>query len=106
MFPYSLVPLIPLSPHPCITLPPYPLIPLSPYPRIPLSPHPAQVWSEALTPALVSLSSQPLIPLSPLSVVQVGQLTMAPDSEGKIKLQYADGSTSDHVKVDLVAKAS
>jgi len=39
-------------------------------------------------------------------VVQVGQLTMAPDSEGKIKLQYADGSTSDHVKVDLVAKAS
>ena len=40
------------------------------------------------------------------SVVQVGQLTRAPDRRGNIKLQYADGSTSDHVKVDLVAKAS
>ena len=39
-------------------------------------------------------------------MVQVGQVTRAPNSEGEIKLQYADGSTSDHVKVDLVAKAS
>ena len=39
-------------------------------------------------------------------MVQVGQLTMAPDSDDEIRLQYADGSTSGYIKVDLVAKAS
>ena len=47
-----------------------------------------------------------LCPWTALVWVQVGQLTMAPDSDDEIRLQYADGSTSGYIKVDLVAKAS
>ena len=47
-----------------------------------------------------------LWPWTASSVLQVGQLARAPDSDWEMKLQHGDGSERGYIKVDRLAKAS